>query len=141
MKPSRIGLLMAVLAACAAVLWIATQGGRAGGPQGGRAAIAAVTMPALSGAAAPGASAFGENCAACHGADAGGVDGKGPPLIHAYYESGHHGDMSFRLAVRRGVRAHHWRFGDMPAIDGVSDAALEEIIAYVRAVQKANGIF
>ena len=98
-------------------------------------------MPALSGAAARGASAFGESCAACHGADAGGVSGKGPPLIHAYYEPGHHGDISFRLAVRRGVRAHHWRFGDMPAIDGVSDAALEEIIAFVRAVQKANRIF
>ena len=45
------------------------------------------------------------------------------------------------LAARRGVRAHHWGFGDMPPVEGVTDADIAAIIAYVRTLQKANGVF
>jgi hypothetical protein len=38
------------------------------------------------------------------------------------------------------VRAHHWRFGNMPPVDGVNRAEVEKIVAYVRALQRANGI-
>lgn len=48
--------------------------------------------------------------------------------------------MSFQLAMIQGVRAHHWSFGDMPAVIGLAPADVEPIIAYVRAVQRANGI-
>ena len=145
----KMGLMIAVAAFAGAglFLWSNSNDGRQPGdqpdattPQG--AAMAKVSLPdSLSEQAKIGERAFNAACAECHGDNAAGRQGMGPPLVHKIYEPSHHGDMSFRLAVRRGVRAHHWRFGDMPAIDGVSDAALEEIIAYVRAVQKANGIF
>ena len=104
-------------------------------------AIVAVTMPELTGSAALGGQAFAAFCAACHGNDAGGIDGKGPPLIHKIYEPGHHGDEAFVRAAKFGVRSHHWRFGDMPPVEGVTDADIKAIIAYIRSVQEANGIF
>ena len=53
----------------------------------------------------------------------------------------HHGDAAFLLAVRNGVRAHHWRFGDMPPQPGLTGAEVAAITAYVRELQRANGIF
>lgn len=96
-------------------------------------------VPPLSPAAEAGRLAFNETCATCHGRDAMGGAG-GPPLIHKIYEPSHHGDDAFRLAVSQGVRAHHWDFGDMPPQPGVSRQETETIIAFVRAVQAANGI-
>ena len=87
----------------------------------------------------PGAALFDKNCARCHGRNAAGGPG-GPPLVHEIYHPGHHADAAFHLAVRRGVRAHHWSFGDMPAIPGVTEAEVGQIIAYVRALQVAAGI-
>ncbi len=105
------------------------------------AAIVQVTVPPLEGRAAMGELAFNAKCAACHGENAAGRQGKGPPLIHKYYEPSHHGDMAFRLAPQQGVRAHHWKFGNMPPVEGLTEADIGAIIAYVRTVQKANGIF
>lgn len=85
------------------------------------------------------AGAFDRRCASCHGAAAAGTT-SGPPLVHPVYRPGHHGDVSFELAVRRGVRAHHWRFGDMPPLPDVSATELAEIVRYVRALQRARGI-
>jgi hypothetical protein len=48
--------------------------------------------------------------------------------------------MAFVLAAKQGVRAHHWRFGNMPAVEGVSDEDVLQITDYVRALQRANGI-
>lgn len=87
-----------------------------------------------------GAEAFTANCADCHGTNGAGRDGIAPPLIHKIYEPSHHGDMSFQLAMTQGVRAHHWSFGNMPAVEGLAPNDVEPIIAYVRAVQRANGI-
>jgi hypothetical protein len=42
--------------------------------------------------------------------------------------------------MQRGVAAHHWRFGDMPPQPQVSAAEREEIIAYVRWLQRDAGI-
>jgi len=86
-----------------------------------------------------GAALFAMNCAACHGSDAAGSD-KGPPLVHKIYEPSHHNDGSFYRAVHQGVRRHHWSFGDMPPVPGVSDAEVGQIIAYVRDLQRAAGI-
>lgn len=105
------------------------------------AAVAAVTMPAaLSLAAGAGTAAFAANCASCHGMAADGRDGFGPPLIHRIYEPGHHGDIAFVMAVRRGVPAHHWNFGNMAPVKGVTDGDIATIIGFVREVQRANGI-
>lgn len=87
-----------------------------------------------------GAAAFTAHCADCHGTNGAGRDGIAPPLIHKIYEPSHHGDMSFQLAVKQGVRAHHWSFGDMPPVAGLASADVAPIIAYVRTVQRANGI-
>ncbi|WP_343082200.1 cytochrome c [Ostreiculturibacter nitratireducens] len=107
----------------------------------GGAAIVQVTVPELEGSAEIGARAFAEKCAACHGEAAGGIEGKGPPLVHKIYEPGHHGDIAFLLAARNGARAHHWDFGDMPPVEGITEVEVAAIIAYVRTLQKANGIF
>lgn len=100
-----------------------------------------VAVPELSGAAAEGKALFDANCAACHGQNAAGKDGFGPPLVHKIYEPGHHADIAFQLAVSNGVRAHHWSFGNMPAVEGVPQSDVEKIVAYIRALQRENGIF
>ena len=106
---------------------------------GGYANAAEVNVPKLSPVALNGKAVFEGNCAACHGGNGGGSD-KGPPLIHKIYEPGHHGDQAFWLAARNGVRSHHWRYGNMPPVEGVSDAQLGWIVKYIREVQSANGI-
>ena len=87
-----------------------------------------------------GQTVFKRNCSRCHGVSAGGT-GKGPPLIHKYYEPNHHADAAFYRAVAQGVRAHHWRFGNMPPIRTVSTPDVSRIIVFIREVQKANGIY
>lgn len=99
-----------------------------------------VNVPQVSGVAAAGENLFNKNCATCHGANATGLDGAGPPLVHIIYEPNHHSDAAFHLAVQRGVRAHHWSFGDMPPVEGVGQEDVEKIVAYVRTLQRANGI-
>ena len=79
-------------------------------------------------------------CASCHGANAAGTE-KGPTFLHRVYHPGHHGDAAFLTAPKQGARAHHWQFGDMKPVEGVTDAQLETIVTYVRALQKANGLF
>jgi hypothetical protein len=55
------------------------------------------------------------------------------------YESGHHGDDSYRSAVVNGVRAHHWNFGDMPAVSGLDVDEVDAIIAVIRSEQDRQG--
>lgn len=98
-----------------------------------------VKLPQLSAQAAAGAMVFAENCATCHGENASGTD-QGPPLIHIIYEPNHHADESIRLAVKNGVRAHHWPYGDMAPVEGVAAAQIEPLITFIREVQRHNGI-
>lgn len=99
-----------------------------------------VTVPKLGQIAKLGEGDFNANCAACHGKNAAGTD-SGPPLIHRIYEPNHHADIAFKLAAQRGVRAHHWSFGNMPPQAQVKDYEMVRIVTYVRELQKANGIF
>lgn len=100
-----------------------------------------VRVPAdFSALAGQGKRAYAANCAACHGPDAAGQEGVAPPLIHPIYEPGHHGDGAFVRAARQGVPAHHWSFGDMPPVQGITDPEIAAIIAYIRALQRENGI-
>ena len=87
-----------------------------------------------------GKTGFAAVCADCHGDHGAGRLGKGPPLVHKIYEPSHHGDESFQRAVAQGVHAHHWSFGNMPAFAGLTRSDVRAIIAYVRALQRANGI-
>ena len=100
----------------------------------------AVKLPVLSTTAASGQAIFKINCSQCHGPSAGGTT-QGPPLIHKYYEPNHHADGAFYRAATNGVRAHHWRFGNMPPIRTVTTQDVSKIIVFIRDVQKANGIF
>ena len=100
----------------------------------------AVTIPEFSPMARAGARLFAENCAVCHGENATGTD-TGPPLLHRVYEPGHHPDRLFQRAVSHGVMSHHWQFGNMPPVPGLSRKDVAKIIAYVRELQRANGIF
>ena len=85
-----------------------------------------------------GARLYAANCAECHGADLGGTD-KGPSQLSIVYEPGHHPDEAFQLAVLRGSPAHHWDFGPMPPVPGLSPEEVEAIIAFVRERQRVEG--
>lgn len=89
-------------------------------------------------AAASGSELYAANCASCHGADLRGTD-QGPSPLSIVYESGHHGDDSFRAAIELGTRQHHWTFGDMAPINGLDDDEVDAIIAFVRAEQEREG--
>ena len=102
--------------------------------------ISRALVPELTAAAQQGRQLFNANCAQCHGRNAAGQNGVAPPLVHKIYEPNHHADISFRRAAKFGVRAHHWRFGNMPPIEGVKDDDVDKIVAYVRELQRANGI-
>ena len=104
-------------------------------------ALASIALPeTLSAKAQIGKTAFDAKCATCHGENAVGQEGVAPPLVHIIYEPSHHGDESFQRAVAGGVRAHHWRFGDMPPVDGLTRGDVAMIVAYVRELQRENGI-
>lgn len=131
-KVAILGGVIAVLAG--GYIWLAQK------PEPVLAATPAIVQPQLSALASEGEAVFEGTCAACHGASLTGTD-KGPPLLHPYYKPGHHSDYAIVSAVQNGVQAHHWPFGAMPAQSGISDDELVRVIAYIREMQRANGIF
>lgn len=98
-----------------------------------------VPTPGLMPNPAAGKKLFAARCAQCHGADLRGSP-TGPPLLHKIYEPAHHGDVAFQLAVRNGSRAHHWKFGDMQPVPGLTPDEVAHITAYVRHEQRKAGI-
>ena len=145
-----MGRYAIIAAALAAILGLGVwwngqgQNSMATAPVGGEAsgaAIVQVTLPdTLSGNARIGKSVFEAKCAVCHGINAVGQDGVAPPLVHKIYEPSHHGEASFLMAAKNGVRSHHWRFGNMPPVEGVTDGDVKMIVMYIRELQRANGI-
>jgi len=112
-----------------------TSGIEAGDP------IAVVRVPAAFSADAQiGKRIFEAKCAVCHGTNAAGQNGIAPPFINDIYRPGHHGDGAFVSAARNGVQAHHWNFGNMPPIEGLTDADVRYVARYVRELQRENGI-
>lgn len=104
-------------------------------------ALVTISLPeTLSENAQIGKRIFDATCAACHAENAVGQRGVAPPLIHKTYEPSHHGDEAFQRAVALGVQSHHWPFGDMPPVDGLTRGDVEMVISYIREVQRANGI-
>ena len=55
------------------------------------------------------------------------------------YAPDHHPDESFRAAITQGSRAHHWDFGDMAPVAGLTDEELDLVIAFVREQQEIHG--
>ncbi|GAA4160810.1 c-type cytochrome [Shinella granuli] len=142
MNKGKIAVIAIVAVGIAAAATWTHRGGEAPATEAaaGKGVMVTVTLPAtLSEAAKMGEKAFNAVCAACHGANAAGTEA-GPPLVHEIYEPSHHGDHAFEMAVVNGVRAHHWTFGDMPAQPAMTRADLRNVIAYVREMQRANGI-
>ncbi len=115
--------------------------GTSTGPAPKGSAIVAVKVPAeLSSQARIGMTAFNAKCVECHGPNAEGQKGVAPPLVHKIYEPSHHGDMSFVLAAQNGLRGRHWPFGDMSPVEGLTRGDVMNIVAYVRELQRENGI-
>lgn len=106
-----------------------------------KSAIVEVAIPeSFSANAQVGKAAFEAVCASCHGVNAVGAVDVAPPLVHVIYEPSHHGDEAFQRAVANGVRAHHWPFGNMPPIEGLTRGDVQMIVTYIREMQRANGI-
>ncbi len=96
-------------------------------------------VPPVVGDPGRGAELFDASCASCHGVGAVGTD-QGPSFLDPIYRPGHHADASFLLAVQQGVQPHHWTFGPMPAVPGLTETDVRDIVAYVRQLQTAAGI-
>lgn len=84
-------------------------------------------------------SGFEQDCAQCHGPQGGGTE-QGPPLIHRYYVPSHHSDSAIVQAILYGTKQHHWNFGDMAPVEGISEAEAEQITAFVRWLQAEKGL-
>jgi mono/diheme cytochrome c family protein len=105
------------------------------------APLVTVVLPEeLSAEAQIGKRGFEAKCAECHGQNAAGQNGIAPPLVYMTYEPNHHSDQAFVSAARNGVTSHHWSFGNMPVIKGLTNAEITYIVRYVRELQRANGI-
>ena len=104
-------------------------------------AIIAVKLPKkISNKGLVGKQKFETKCASCHGLNGAGQKNVAPPLIHKIYEPSHHNDEAFQRAAAFGVPAHHWPFGNMKPVDGVTRSDVANIITYIREIQRANGI-
>lgn len=96
------------------------------------------SAPADASLVAAGAEVYEVSCAECHGSDLRGTD-RGPSHLSIVYESGHHPDEAFSLAVVRGAPQHHWDFGPMPPIAGLDDEAIDAVVAFIRSEQARLG--
>lgn len=103
-------------------------------------ALESVRVPKMTPTLNLGRMNFEAYCAACHGKKAQGTEA-GPTFLSRIYHPGHHNDAAFYNAPKKGMQAHHWQFGDMPPVDGITVGRLKPIIAYIRALQKENGVF
>ena len=89
---------------------------------------------------AKGQALFDINCSACHGQDLTGTE-QGPPLLHPFYKPSHHSDATFYKAGLKGVKAHHWNFGDMPPVAGMTERKMKSIVPYIRYYQQQKKLY
>ena len=79
-------------------------------------------------------------CSSCHGLQLDGSD-KGPPLVHPFYKPSHHNDKSFYRAALKGVKQHHWNFGDMPPVAGMTPGKMDRVVPYLRYYQRQKKLY
>ena len=135
--------IVVVIALGAVGYWLVFDGSDNSSQSGSGATTALVDIvvaDTLSPNAQIGKTAYESKCVGCHGVNAVGQDGVAPPLVHVIYEPSHHGDESFQRAIAVGVRGHHWPFGVMPPVEGLTRGDAAMIISYVRELQRFNGI-
>jgi cytochrome c len=130
-------LIITAIAALLATVWFFTQ--EKSQSQAAQSSAPSTIIPELSAAAQTGETYFNAKCAACHGINGAGTQ-KGPTFIHKVYQKGHHADESFQRAAKMGATAHHWNFGNMPPVTGITRAEVAKIITYIREIQAANGL-
>ena len=146
-----------VAALAAVVLFLATAcpGGDADTPASAPDSTATHTMTTSTATATPNAEStptsesrfsgvdgralYGQACAVCHGPALEGTD-SGPTFLNRIYAPGHHADISFMFAIERGVRAHHWTFGNMAPVEGLTQEQVLAIIGFIREQQREAGI-
>ena len=139
MRIAVIGAL--ILGAVGLYFWLSSTPAEHVLAEDGPTALVSIQLPdQLSDKAIAGKRGFEAKCVQCHGENAVGQKGVAPPLVHKIYEPSHHGDESFQMAIANGVRGHHWPFGDMPKIDGLTRSDVDMITTYIRELQRANGI-
>ncbi len=101
---------------------------------------AELVVPPLTGMAEAGRKVFEAVCVSCHGGALRGTD-NGPPLLHPFYALGSaHGDDVILAAMNNGAKSHMWKFGDMPKPEGLKPGQDKDVLAYIRAMQAANGL-
>lgn len=83
---------------------------------------------------------YQEACSVCHGKWLDGTK-QGPPLMHGFYKPSHHGDPAFYRAALKGVRAHHWEFGDMAPVNGITRKDMDSIVPFIRWLQQEKGLY
>ena len=143
MKPTKIILALVSIAALTYFIWPSTNSTEPKAQTDslpGATLVAVVVPESFSSNATIGQKAFEAKCAACHAENGAGQQGVAPPLVHNIYEPSHHGDEAFQRAAALGVRSHHWPFGDMAPVEGITRGDVKMIIAYIRDLQVANGI-
>jgi cytochrome c2 len=79
-------------------------------------------------------------CSSCHGLQLDGSD-QGPPLVHPFYKPSHHSDKSFYRAVLQGTKQHHWNFGDMKPVEGMTPKKMDAVIPFVRYYQRQKKLY
>ena len=87
---------------------------------------------------AAGEAVYQAACSICHGSDLRGTD-RGPSHLSAVYRPNHHSDAAFLLAIKVGAAEHHWRFGAMEPIPGLTDEDIAAVTAFVRDRQRTEG--
>jgi len=85
-----------------------------------------------------GAALYKQSCGSCHGDDLRGTD-RGPSQLSHVYAPDRHPDAAYGSAIEQGATAHHWHFGDMPPVKGISHSEVDAIIDYIRQQQQEHG--
>ena len=114
--------------------------GMANHPSGAKSEKGATKHPRVPFKFAVGMKKFRTMCGKCHGEWGHGTD-KGPPLMHVVYKPSHHGDGSYYQAALKGVKAHHWKFGDMPPVPDATSDDVSRILPFIRWLQQENGVY
>ena len=88
---------------------------------------------------AKGRSIYQSTCATCHG---NGLKGSSmaPSMVQAAFAPDQTPDSAFAAAIQNGVPQKRFTKGPMPAQPSVHPKDIPAVIAYVRSVQRENGI-